>query len=236
MALRRMWVNTPRVYRYMMGGFILTVNAGIINVMALLSGFGQPVSHLTGISSNLGIALLERHAQVMPLLLTIIFFVVGSAVSGLIIDSTQLRFGRRYGFILIVEGIVLGTAVPLMNRGQWPGIYSLALASGMQNGMVTTYSGAIVRTSHITGLMTDLGIYLGKWLLGRERNAWRWQMYVTLFSGFLLGGIVGTGLFESVGLAGLYFCSALTCLLGIGYSLWRHLLGIQQYKAKATVV
>lgn len=224
-VLKRVWNQVPQVYRYMLGGLVLTINAGFINVLALLSSFNQPVSHLTGITSNLGIALVEDPAHVLALLLTILFFVAGSAVSGLIIDSTQLRFGRRYGFILMLEGAVLGTAVPLLTDERWLGIYLLSLACGLQNGMVTTYSGAIVRTSHITGLLTDLGIYLGKWLLGRERDAWRWQMYVVLFVGFLLGGILGTLLFTQMGLPALYFCALLTGLLGFGYWLWRHMLG-----------
>lgn len=221
---KRVWNKMPQVYRYMLGGFVLTINAGIINVAALLTGFSQPVSHLTGITSNLAIALVEDQAHVPALLWTILFFVAGSTISGLIIDSTQLRFGRRYGFILVIEGMVLGTAVPLLTNERWLGIYLLALACGMQNGMVTTYSGAIVRTSHITGLMTDLGIYLGKWLLGREREAWRWQMYVALFLGFLLGGVFGARLFVVMGIAVLYFCAVLTAVLGGGYWLWRHRL------------
>lgn len=233
-AIKPIWNRMPKVYRYMLGGLVLTINAGFINVLALLSSFAQPVSHLTGITSNLGIALVENPAQVLPLLLTILFFVAGSAISGLIIDSTQLRFGRRYGFILMFEGVVLATAVPFLTRDQRAGIYLLSLACGLQNGMVTTYSGAIVRTTHITGLLTDLGIYLGKWLLGRERDAWRWQMYVVLFVGFLLGGVFGTFLFAQMGLLALYFCALLIGLLGFGYWLWRHLLGREQ--AKFTMV
>lgn len=85
-----------------------------------------------------------------------------------------------------------------------------------------------MRTTHVTGLLTDLGIYLGKWLLGRERDAWRWQMYVMLFVGFLLGGILGGLSFSQFGLTALYFCALLTEMLGFGYWLWRHMLGRRQ--------
>lgn len=142
-AFERIWNRVPRVYRYMLGGLVLAINGGFINALALLSSFAQPVSHLTGITSNLGIALVENPAKALPLLLTIMLFVTGSAVSGLIIDSTQLRFGRRYGFILMIEGVALGTAVPFLIHDQRAGIYLLALACGLQNGMVTTYSGRL---------------------------------------------------------------------------------------------
>lgn len=222
---KRIWHATPQVYRYMLGGFLLTLNAGFINVVALASSFHQPVTHLTGITSNLGMALVAQQPALAPLVATLVAYVAGSMISGLVIESTQLRFGRRYGFILMIEGGVLAAAVPLLASGRWVGLYLLALASGMQNGMVTTYSGAIVRTSHITGLLTDFGIYLGKWVMGRPREGWRGQMYVVLFLGFLLGGIIGTLAFEQLGLPALYLCAALTGVLGFGYWLWRHRVG-----------
>ena len=223
MKLRQLWQETSQIYRYMLGGFILTVNAGFINVVAMLSAFNQPVSHLTGITSHLAISMVNNQTEIMPLVITIICFVMGSAISGLIIDSTQLRLGRRYGFILMLEGVILATAVPLLNSSHWLGIYAMTLACGMQNGMVTTYSGAIVRTSHITGLMTDLGIYLGKWVWRRERDSWRAQMYLTLFLGFLLGGVLGTLLFDLWGNNALYATAILTFTVGCGYSLWRQM-------------
>lgn len=225
--LEKTWQTIPRVYRYMIGGFVLTVNAGFINVVALLSAFSQPVSHLTGITSHLAIALLDNHFQIVPLVLTIVFFVVGSAISGLIIDSTQLRFGRRYGAILMLESVVLLTAVPLLNRSNAFGVYALTLACGMQNGMVTTYSGAIVRTSHVSGLMTDLGIYLGKWLWRREREGWRVQMYLMLFLGFLLGGVWGTWSFDLWGNNALLETAVLTGSSGFAYTIWRQRLAMK---------
>lgn len=223
MNSKQIWQKTSQIYRYMLGGFILAINAGFINTIAVMSAFNQPVSHLTGITSNLAISLMDNQAKIMPLVLSILCFVSGSAISGLIIDSTQLRLGRRYGFILMLEGLVLATAVPFLNTSHWLGIYAMTLACGMQNGMVTTYSDAIVRTSHVTGLMTDLGIYLGKWVLQRERDGWRAQMYLTLFLGFLFGGILGTLLFGTWGNNALYAAAILVCILGVGYSLWRQM-------------
>lgn len=228
--LKLVWRNVPTVYRYMFGGFVLTINAGFINVVGLLSALSQPVSHLTGVTSYLAISLVDNRSQILHLALIIVCFVTGSAISGLIVDSTQLRFGRRYGGILLLEGGVLATAVPLLNSNSWLGIYALTLACGMQNGMVTTYSGAIVRTSHITGLMTDLGIYFGKWILRRERKSWQAQMYLVLFFGFLIGGVVGTLMFDLWGNDALYFAAVLTAGLGFGYWLWRQSLAFQIVK------
>lgn len=46
---------------------------------------------------------------------------------------------------------------------------SAAMAMGMQNAMTTKFSGAVIRTTHITGLTTDMGIVTANWLLGCVR-------------------------------------------------------------------
>jgi uncharacterized membrane protein YoaK (UPF0700 family) len=127
----------------------------------------------------------------------------------------------------MLESVVLVTAVPLLNRSNELGVYAMVLACGMQNGMVTTYSGAIVRTSHITGLMTDLGIYLGKLFWRREREVWRVHMYLILFLGFLIGGVFGTLSFDAWGNNALLVTAVLTGSCGFGYTLWRQNLAIK---------
>jgi uncharacterized membrane protein YoaK (UPF0700 family) len=49
------------------------------------------------------------------------------------------------------------------NRGHraYHSIYMLSIACGMQNAMTTRYSGAVVRTTHLTGMVTDVGLLLG---------------------------------------------------------------------------
>lgn len=222
---RVFWQRWPQVYRYMLGGFVLTLNAGFVNGLAILS-FRQPVSHLTGIASNLGIALVTDWLTAVPFLLIGVFFVWGSAVSGIIIDSTQLRFGRRYGVILLIEAGLLAGAAGLLTGNHFSGLYLATMACGLQNGMVTTYSDAIVRTSHITGLMTDLGIYLGKAFLRHEREQWRLQMYLTLLIGFVVGGGVAKLALSRWGITAMYGAAGVTAGLGFVYSLWRQILGM----------
>ena len=44
------------------------------------------------------------------------------------------------------------------------------MACGLQNSMVATYSGAVIRTTHLTGLTSDMGAAIGNWLAGRPVN------------------------------------------------------------------
>ncbi|HBC57103.1 MAG TPA: DUF1275 domain-containing protein, partial [Gammaproteobacteria bacterium] len=56
---------------------------------------------------------------------------------------------------------------------------------------VSTYSGAIVRTTHVSGLFTDLGTMLGARLRGHRLDTRKVLLFVLLISGFILGGCVG---------------------------------------------
>ena len=79
---------------------------------------------------------------------------------------SALRLGRRYGVALSVESLMLFAAIPLFRHQHLAGPLLAAMACGLQNAMATTYSGAVVRTAHLSGMFTDLGIMLGHWLFG----------------------------------------------------------------------
>src|SRR3546814_11590466 len=84
-------------------------------------------------------------------------FVAGAALGGLIVQDSTLRLGRRYGVALSLESLMLLAAIPLFRHQHLAGPLLAAMASGLQNAMATTYSGAIVRTTPLTGIFTDLG-------------------------------------------------------------------------------
>ena len=76
--------------------------------------------------------------------------------------------GRRYGVALCVEGGLLLTACYLLNLNSLYGQYCASAACGLQNAMITTFSGAVVRTTHMTGIVTDLGLMIGAKLRGEN--------------------------------------------------------------------
>jgi uncharacterized membrane protein YoaK (UPF0700 family) len=57
----------------------------------------------------------------------------------------------------------------------------LCTAMGMQNSLVTRLSGAVVRTTHLTGVVTDLGIEMARWFrFWRARMGAHTQLRLTL--------------------------------------------------------
>lgn len=107
-----------------------------------------------------------RHFRALHFAAIIGSFVAGTVLSGFLIQDSTLQLGRRYGVALLLESLLLCAAVPLLYRDNSFGIYSASCACGLQNAMVSTYSGAVVRTTHLSGMFTDLGIFLGHAIRG----------------------------------------------------------------------
>src|SRR3954463_16192920 len=133
----------------LVGGAVLAALAGCINVVGFLGTQHQALSHLSGTVTNLGGELARGdYAAARYALLIVAFFFFGSVLSGMIIRQSTLRAGRRYGVVLIVESALLLAAAYFMRRGSRGGISLAAMACGLKNAMPTSYSGAVIRTSH----------------------------------------------------------------------------------------
>src|SRR5882757_82306 len=166
--------------------WILAFIAGMINIVGLLGFQHQAITHLTGNTSMLAGALAVLDwPSVLRFAATIGSFVAGTALSGFIIQDSALQLGRRYGVALFLEAAFLCLAVPLLNDHRTTGLYAAACACGLQNAIASTYSGTVVRTTHVSGMFTDLGIFIGHALRGLPVDRKRLRMCVLVISGFL---------------------------------------------------
>ena len=204
------------------GAAALASVAGIVNVVGFLGFQQQAVTHLTGNTSLLAAALVGGDAgMALGLGAMLLAFVAGSMLSGLIVQDSTLRLGRRYGVVLTIESLMLLAAVPLFRQQHLAGPILAATACGLQNAMATTYSGALVRTSHVSGMFTDLGLMLGHALRGLPLARRRVALCVLVIAFFFAGGITGALLFARWDYATLYLPSLLTGGAALGYFAYR---------------
>jgi uncharacterized membrane protein YoaK (UPF0700 family) len=196
--------------------------AGMVNVVGLLGFEHQAVTHLTGTTSMLAAALASFDGPATIHFAAIIgSFLAGTVISGFLIQDSTLQLGRRYGIALLLESVLLCVAVPLLKRNNMLGIYSASCACGLQNAMVSTYSGAVVRTTHLSGMFTDLGIFLGHTLRGLPVDVRRLRLCFLIISGFLCGGIAGAWAFHHLGYSALFIPGGLTAATSLAYGLYR---------------
>ncbi|HJW47164.1 MAG TPA: YoaK family protein [Lysobacter sp.] len=203
------------------GAGSLACIAGMVNVVGYLGFEHQAVTHLTGTTSLFGAAVASGDTRAaLHLLGVAAAFMGGAALSGMIIQDSTLRLGRRYGVTLTIESILLLLSVPLFKQ-QIAGALLAAMACGLQNAMATTYSGAVVRTTHLSGMFTDLGIGFGHALRGMPLQRRRLMLCSLIITCFLSGGVAGAVLFARVGYNALLLPAALTGLIGAGYFVYR---------------
>ncbi len=193
----------------------------MINVVGLLGFEHQAVTHLTGTTSMLSDAASLGHWTACGKLLAVVAaFLAGATASGFLIQDSTLKLGRRYGVALGLESILLCGSVPLLLQQSHWGVCLASAACGLQNAMATTYSGATVRTTHLSGMFTDLGIFIGH-LLRRMPVDWRrLKLCALIISGFFCGGIGGATAFRKLGYAALLLPAAFTGSGAFGYSIY----------------
>jgi len=202
------------------GAFILAFAAGMVNAIALLGFNHQGVSHLSGIATLIGVEAAQANTGVaLHLVAMIVSFVVGAAASGLIVGGQPLVLGRRYAVCLFLEALLLLAALVVLTSGSSTGDFLAAAACGLQNAMTSTFTGSMVRTTHVTGVITDLGVALGLRLRGESIGPRRVVLYLLLVTGFVAGGATGAFAFTAWGYVALGAPCAIVFLIGIG-ALW----------------
>ena len=208
-ALRREW---PWVG---LGGAALAGIAGFVNA-CVLGTFQVPVSHMTGAVSRLSRDVATANAADLGTVVALVAsFALGAVVSGVVVGGASLRPGRRYGAVLVAEGVALALAATLLGSSATAGVALAAFACGLQNAMASSYYGLILRTTHLTGIVTDLGVLLGHRLRGHPVPPWKWAVLGALVAGFFAGGVAGVIATGRAGPAALTLPAAACLVAGV---------------------
>lgn len=199
------------------GGFCLAGVAGYVNASAL-QFFHIPISHMSGALTRLGADAVEGETTAALFLLSIAgAFLAGAVTSGVIVGAATFTAARRYGFALVLEGLALLAVAVLIKDGLSYGPPLAAFACGLQNGMASSYYGLIIRTTHMTGIITDIGVLFGQFLRHGRMELWKLAVLGSILAGFVLGGMFGTLAVERFYARAFFLPAAGTILAGSVY-------------------
>jgi len=144
---------------------------------------GTFTSHVTGnVGRFASQVALGEHAAALAALSCVAAFFAGAFVGSMFLESRALgHVSRAYALTLALEAVTLTVFWLGLDPPAWASAARLQLeaatlsaAMGLQNGLVTRLSGAVVRTTHLTGVVTDLGVELARWFrYGRAKVAER---------------------------------------------------------------
>ena len=148
-------------------GTLLAFVAGAVNAGGFIA-IGKYTSHMTGILSAMADDVaLGGFGMVGIGLLALTCFMAGAGVSAILINWGRRNVrNRQYVYPLFLEAILLicFAAAGLLQPAAFIAVAAplLCFIMGLQNATITKISGARVRTTHVTGMVTDIGIELGK--------------------------------------------------------------------------
>ena len=224
----RIWLEFTLI---LFGSSILAFNAGFVNGCTFLSlmNKGKFVSHVTGTSTKVGVFLANNNSEDTLVSFGIIFsFCFGAMISGGYLSSSTFSLGLEYGPLLILGSILFLLSSMLLTYlpNTYLGFYAAAMACGLQNALTTSYSGNIIRTTHMTGTVTDIGVILGKVMFkGEFQDLWKLKILIPLFTSFILGGVISFYIFQKIGDLAICLSSAFFLGVGILYSFFvsRHM-------------
>lgn len=186
-------VNIKKEYLVGAGACLLCLLSAAINIHFIRS-FAFAVGFIAGDISRLFIEIGDTtHDSYRAILLgSIVFlFFCGATTAGFAIHHPRFDIERPYGRSLMAIGLLFLIASFLEGHSPLLALPMAAFASGLQNALATRYRGVILRTTHITGIVTDFGQAAGMRLAGNQLEPWKIWLYFYLFVSFLAGMAIG---------------------------------------------
>jgi uncharacterized membrane protein YoaK (UPF0700 family) len=198
-------------------GALLAFVAGAANAGGFIA-MGQYSSHMTGITSSLADNLaLGRYAFVLLGLSMLLAFLTGAASTAFLVNwARRARHQNPFVLPVLLEALLLlcfGLFEGVKGREAWGALpvaeMLLAYMMGLQNALITKVAKAEIRTTHVTGMVTDLGIELGKLFYWNRdatpgaakvlANRKKIRAHAAIFLAFLGGALSGAFGFKAIG-------------------------------------
>ncbi len=217
---------------------LLSTVAGMVNIVGVLS-FHSLTTNVTGHFAFFSQELfLGNYKMALVSMAFVLSFFLGAFLANTTMEVTPKTMNNSpYIFPLSLEILLLLLVMSadfiLKDMSTWLTCI-LLLAMGVQNALVTKISGSVVRTTHLTGLFTDLGIELSQMIFYKKpKDQRRLKRAIILkaiiIAGFFLGGILGAFLYSWFQLKTLLF-PVIILLFALYYN--RLLLGYYKFKRK----
>ena len=207
--------RTPDADRHL--GYTLAFVAGAVNAGGFLA-VRQYTSHMTGVVSSMADDIVVgTYDLVFGGAVALLSFMAGAACTAVLVNHARRRkLHSEFALPLLLEAMLLlgfgllGTRLALVQGLVVPAtVMLLCFIMGLQNALITKLSRAEIRTTHITGVVTDIGIEIGKLVYwntaGSSKepivaaNRSRLVVLTVLATSFFVGGVAGAFGFQLAG-------------------------------------
>jgi hypothetical protein len=203
-------------------GMLLALTSGFVNG-ACLSGFLSATQATAAVTSTWTLSAIalasQRNGQFLNLAKFLLSFLGGSTIAGLLVPNPvpfQINNPKGVAMGFGFSSMALAAAGLLANAARFGGqnfLYLCLFANGIQNSLTSSLTSNLCRTSHFSGMTSDMGTYMGQFLRGNHDNVLKLQVFPLLSLSFWLGG------FASYPLARLFDARILLLAAGVYGSL-----------------
>jgi uncharacterized membrane protein YoaK (UPF0700 family) len=214
---------------------VLAFVAGAANAGGFLA-VQQYTSHMTGIVSAMADAVaLGTWDVILTGIGGLMSFIGGSACTAIMVSyARRHRLESEYAMPLLLEAMLLlgfGMLGARLHGVQGflfvpVTVALLCFIMGLQNAVVSQYSGAQIRTTHITGLVTDLGIELGRLFYWNRSHGRQYPLYIQadrdhlwilslMLLSFFVGGVTGALGFKHLGYVSTVWLALILVVLAV---------------------
>ena len=200
---------------------LLSIVAGMVNITGVLS-IQTLTTNVTGHFAFFAQEFVGTdYRRALIYILYIFFFLLGAFVCGFLVEAVlrkkpDISHAAPMFLEMTILILVAFTGYGYTLNAEWIA-FGLLFSMGLQNALVTRISNATVRTTHLTGLFTDLGIELSQIFFYRDPDESRklkrsiyLRMVIILF--FFLGCVLGGFLFNEYNLKALIFAAGFLVL------------------------
>ncbi|MCW8314020.1 YoaK family protein [Sphingobacterium thalpophilum] len=184
-------------------GALTAFSAGMVNVASVIVFFSF-TSNVTGYYAVFAQEMAKGNwYQGAVVLFWILLFLIGSMLSNLIIIHGKGKFSSylTHSIPLILEilsilfvGIYLDFFYEDSLKETEILVGSLLFAMGLQNGLTASISNSVVKTTHLTGLTTDLAVLISMFTKESNRSnkalVDKFHLLLSIVSAYLLGGLI----------------------------------------------
>jgi uncharacterized membrane protein YoaK (UPF0700 family) len=215
---------------------LLGLTAGLVNAEGFL-GFSVLTTNITGHAALLAEGIAQQNWQnALVIALWMLLFLAGAFTSGVVLTLFDAHQRFSYAVPILIEITILtfsalyGYKYDATTLSKIVFAGSLLFAMGLQNALVSLVSGSVVRTTHLTGTFTDLGIELAQLAKAKDSKI-KLRIFIICF--FMFGAISGAYLFDRIGFKS-FFVPVVILACALIYDIFR--VKIKRYYQTSLIV
>ena len=171
---------------------LFTFNAGYMNLLTFYSFYQLPSSHVSGLLTRLSYELYHVNIHIFFIVLgNFLMYLLGTICSGYFLETSDFLLTSAHYNAVFAE-IILLIIIQLYSSNCLVVLFLSTLVLGLQNGITSSISNNTLRSTHFTGMITDVGLCIGEMMKKNFEYTHKFKIWISSLCSYFLGGILAS--------------------------------------------